>query len=80
MARVGTGRGAGSEAHLARLRAAHPDVHITVGGGIARIDDVLDLKTAGASGVLIGSALHDGRIGPRELVRLVLDDVDGSSR
>ena len=31
---------------------------------IAGIDDVIELRSAGASAVLIGSALHDATIGP----------------
>jgi phosphoribosylformimino-5-aminoimidazole carboxamide ribotide isomerase len=70
LARVGTGRGIGTEGLLARIRTAHPDVAILVGGGVARIEDILALYEAGAAGVLVGSALHDGRIGRPELDRL----------
>jgi len=80
IARVGTGRGVGIEALLGGLRAAYPEIRITVGGGISRIEDVLDLKDAGASGVVIGSALHDGRIGPQELGRIARGDEVSSSR
>jgi phosphoribosylformimino-5-aminoimidazole carboxamide ribotide isomerase len=70
LARVGTGRGIGTEDLLAQIRAAHPNVAILVGGGVARIEEVLALYEAGAAGVLVGSALHDGRIGRPELDRL----------
>ena len=70
LARVGTGRGLGTEALLARIREAHPDLAIIVGGGVARIEDVLGLYEAGAASVLVGSALHDGRIGRNELDQL----------
>ena len=70
LARVGTGQGLGTEDLLARIREAHPDVAIVAGGGVARIEDVLDLQKAGAASVLVGSAIHDGRIGRNELDQL----------
>ena len=48
-------------------------VSLTVGGGISRIEEVVDLRDAGAAAVLVGSAIHDGRIGARELERLEPD-------
>jgi phosphoribosylformimino-5-aminoimidazole carboxamide ribotide isomerase len=67
LARVGSGRGLGSLDLINRIRDARPSVRLTAGGGISSIDDVFELRDAGANGVLIGSALHDGRIGAREL-------------
>jgi phosphoribosylformimino-5-aminoimidazole carboxamide ribotide isomerase len=67
LARVGTGRGSGTMALLARLHGEHPEIEITVGGGIAGLAEVRALAQVGAGGVLLGSALHDGRIGAREL-------------
>jgi phosphoribosylformimino-5-aminoimidazole carboxamide ribotide isomerase len=70
LARVGTGRGLGSLDLINRIRDARPSVQLTAGGGISRFEEVLELRDAGASGVLIGSALHDGRIGIREIERI----------
>ena len=70
LARVGTGRGIGTGDLLTRLRTHHPSVAVSVGGGIRGIDDVLRMKELGASAVLVGSAIHDGRIGRRELERI----------
>ena len=67
LARVGTGQGTGLLPLLARLREAHPGLEITVGGGIADCDEVRALARAGVHSVLIGSALHDGRIVPADL-------------
>jgi phosphoribosylformimino-5-aminoimidazole carboxamide ribotide isomerase len=67
LARVGTGQGLGSLDLIHRIRDARPSVRLVAGGGISSIDDVSELRAAGASGVLIGSAFHDGRIGTREL-------------
>ncbi len=64
LARVGTGRGIGpaTRAILAQLRAGYPELEISVGGGIASRSELHDLAQAGADAVLVGSALHDGRI------------------
>jgi phosphoribosylformimino-5-aminoimidazole carboxamide ribotide isomerase len=80
VARVGTGRGVGVLSLLAETRTAHPDIRVTAGGGISGLDDVLELKNAGAAGVLIASAFHDGRIGRRELGQLDHGDRDLSPR
>jgi len=79
LARVGTGRGLGTDGLMASIRQAHPRVRLSVGGGISRIEEVLALRNAGAATVLVGSALHDGRIGARELERLGPDIPEGSS-
>jgi len=72
IARVGTGRGTGTGDLLARLRAARPAVEVSVGGGISGIEELIAVQTVGAAAALIGSALHDGRIGRKELERLDL--------
>lgn len=64
---VGTARGLGSVGLLAEIRARFPLVSIAVGGGIRGLEDVLELRRRGASAALVGSAIHDGRIGRREL-------------
>jgi phosphoribosylformimino-5-aminoimidazole carboxamide ribotide isomerase len=68
--RVGTDRGIGTEALLEAIRTRHDEVDIIVGGGIRGIEDVITLRDRGASAVLVGSAIHDGRIGRRELERI----------
>jgi phosphoribosylformimino-5-aminoimidazole carboxamide ribotide isomerase len=70
LARVGTGRGTGTLALLARLRTIDPALEITVGGGIADRDELRALADAGANAVLIGSALHDGRIVAADIDKL----------
>ncbi len=70
LARVGTGRGLGTLSLIAKLRADHPQVEVSAGGGISGINELFQVKDSGAAAALVGSALHDGRIGPRELVSL----------
>jgi phosphoribosylformimino-5-aminoimidazole carboxamide ribotide isomerase len=80
LSRVGTGRGPGTEGLLARIRADYPGVLLSQGGGISMIKDVINLSSAGVHAVLVGSALHDGRIGLDELRRLKVGDSGDSTR
>ena len=66
LARVGTGSGA------ARLEPPGREVEWIVGGGIASEGEIRALARQGVHGVLVGSALHDGRITARELA--MIDD------
>lgn len=70
LAQVGTGRGTGTETLLAQIRDAHSRLDVVIGGGIRGPDDVIALKALGAAAVLVGTAIHDGRIGREELVRI----------
>jgi phosphoribosylformimino-5-aminoimidazole carboxamide ribotide isomerase len=67
LARIGKGRGVGTLPLVRRLHEAHPEVELGVGGGIAWAGELLTLAHAGISVALIGSALHDGRIGKSNL-------------
>ena len=71
LTRVGSGSGVGTLPLLEALAALHPELDITIGGGVSGIDELTALKETAASAVLIGSALHDGRIGAAELSRLI---------
>ena len=73
LAAVGIG---GGPAHLDRCLAwkdRFEGLELITGGGVRNLDDLLSLRAAGVDGVLIASALHDGRIGPGELGRLAVD-------
>ena len=69
--RVGTSRGVGSLSLLASIRERFEPLEVTIGGGIGSMADVLDGRDSGASAVLVGSALHDGRIGAEDLRSLL---------
>jgi phosphoribosylformimino-5-aminoimidazole carboxamide ribotide isomerase len=75
LARVGTGRGPSAVGLLGRIKESASSSRILVGGGISGIDDLRLLKCEGASGALVGSALHDGRIGSNEL-KTFLEEID----
>lgn len=62
LARVGTGTGSGTEHLVAACKNAHPKVNVLAGGGVRTWADVERLGAAGADGVLVASALHDGTL------------------
>jgi phosphoribosylformimino-5-aminoimidazole carboxamide ribotide isomerase len=64
LARVGGGSGTGTEELCRQLAAEYPHVDLVAGGGIAGPADLDRLAALGVSGVLVASALHDGRIDP----------------
>lgn len=68
LARVGTGTGSGTEDLLRQVRDEFPDLDLIAGGGVRTWADIERLGEAGATGVLVASALHDGtlRVGSRE--------------
>lgn len=70
LTRVGKGDGPGVDGLLASIRASAPEVEVALGGGIVGFEGVERYRNQGASAVLIGSALHDGRIGRDQLARL----------
>jgi phosphoribosylformimino-5-aminoimidazole carboxamide ribotide isomerase len=70
LSRIGTGQGPGTQHLLAEIRQTAPDVAVSVGGGISCYEEIWELKEAGAAAVLVGSAIHDGRIGRQELARI----------
>ncbi len=66
LARVGTARGVGTIELLRVLKGDHPEVEWVAGGGVAGVEDIRMLGQAGASAVLVASAIHDGRISPSD--------------
>jgi phosphoribosylformimino-5-aminoimidazole carboxamide ribotide isomerase len=67
LARVGAGEGVGAEALARRAlgRADPPEIY--VGGGVRGPSDLQALERLGVAGVLVASALHDGRLQPTDL-------------
>jgi phosphoribosylformimino-5-aminoimidazole carboxamide ribotide isomerase len=70
LTRVGTGRGTGTEDLLIALRRRCPSVEVAVGGGVRGMRDVVGMRALGASAVLVGSAIHDGRVGRTDVERI----------
>jgi phosphoribosylformimino-5-aminoimidazole carboxamide ribotide isomerase len=63
LARVGSGSGPPLRA-VAELAAALPELAIYAGGGVRDDADLRSLEAAGATGALVATALHEGRITP----------------
>jgi phosphoribosylformimino-5-aminoimidazole carboxamide ribotide isomerase len=61
LARVG-GDGGPDMDRLAEIKRRAPDVMLYAAGGLRGASDLVRLKQAGARGVLVASALHDGRL------------------
>jgi phosphoribosylformimino-5-aminoimidazole carboxamide ribotide isomerase len=62
LARIGEGRGTGTEQWVRRAKERFEAREIVAGGGIRDWDDVKRLEDAGADAVLVASALHDGTL------------------
>lgn len=65
LTRVGAGEGPGASAEtlMTALRETGVGVEISIGGGVVDPMELKRLRRQGADAVLIGSAIHDGRIG-----------------
>jgi phosphoribosylformimino-5-aminoimidazole carboxamide ribotide isomerase len=62
LADVGTGQGTSTLPLLRELCAQFPELSFIAGGGVRGRNDLQALHAAGASGALVASALHDGRL------------------
>ncbi len=69
LASVGVGGGTGTEALCRQLAADHPEVTVVAGGGVRDVVDLRRLAAVGVRGVLLASALHDGRITAEQLAK-----------
>jgi phosphoribosylformimino-5-aminoimidazole carboxamide ribotide isomerase len=69
LARVGGGSGTGTEDLCRQLAAEYPHVEVIAGGGVRGPADLEHVSACGVRGVLVASALHDGRIGPDTISR-----------
>jgi len=79
LARVSSGRGVDSGL-LEALRRAHPHVDLLAGGGIGTVRDLERLADAGLDGVLVATALHDGRIKQDDVAAIRRADHPSDSR
>ena len=67
LARVGSNAGPDMD-RLLEIKRRAPDVMLYAAGGLRGGCDLMRLKQAGISGVLVASALHDGRLTSADLV------------
>ena len=62
LAQVGVGQGVGTIELCRHLRTCFPGLEVITGGGVRDKRDFEVLRGIGVDGVLVASALHDGRI------------------
>jgi phosphoribosylformimino-5-aminoimidazole carboxamide ribotide isomerase len=67
LARVGLEEGP-DFGSIASVREATPRLTLVAGGGVRGVDDLRRLAEAGCDGALIGTALHQGRLKPTDIV------------
>lgn len=51
-----------------KILAQHPEINLIASGGVSHIDDVLQLKEIGCSGVIIGKAIYENLIPLEQLI------------
>lgn len=66
LVRVGSGREIGTESLVKVARQTHSDLQVFVGGGVSGTQSLRRIRDMGIAGVLVASALHDGRIRSKE--------------
>lgn len=71
LAAVGTGHGVPTLQLCQDIRRISPDLRIISGGGVDSVASVADAAEAGVDGLLIASALHDGRLTAEDLAAYV---------
>jgi phosphoribosylformimino-5-aminoimidazole carboxamide ribotide isomerase len=69
VAQVGMGGGTGTEELCGQLANRFPDLEVIAGGGVRDSADLTRLERCGVKAALVASALHDGRLTPRDLAR-----------
>jgi phosphoribosylformimino-5-aminoimidazole carboxamide ribotide isomerase len=67
LAHVGGNAGLATVEFCRQLRVRHPQVELITGGGVRDADDLAALRRSGVAGVLVASALHDGRLTGHDL-------------
>jgi phosphoribosylformimino-5-aminoimidazole carboxamide ribotide isomerase len=67
LAHVGGNGGLATVEFCRRLRAAHPRLELITGGGVRDAGDLAAIGRSGIAGVLVASALHDGRLTRHDL-------------
>jgi len=69
LARVGTGTGFDLDLIAAVRRAVPPHMTVLAGGGVRGWTDLEQLATAGCDGALVATALQNGTIGARDVMK-----------
>jgi phosphoribosylformimino-5-aminoimidazole carboxamide ribotide isomerase len=67
LAHVGANTGVATIELCRQLRTRHPHLELITGGGVRAAGDLADASGWGVDGILIASALHDGRLTRQDL-------------
>ena len=51
-----------------KIKEQHPEINLIASGGVTTINDVVELKGIGCSGVIIGKAIYEGNITLQQLL------------
>jgi len=68
LASVGVGEGVSVRSLCTSIRARHPRLEITSGGGVRSRLDLAELADAGCDAALVASALHDGSLSKEDVI------------
>jgi phosphoribosylformimino-5-aminoimidazole carboxamide ribotide isomerase len=71
--RVGSREGVDT-ALVVEAHACLPDLHLLIGGGIAKPQELVELKSIGVAGILLATALHSGAINAQHIARFLIPD------
>lgn len=74
LAGVGVSAGVPTLSLCQEIKSRMPELELWTGGGVRSLNDVRELDHAGVGGVLVASALHDGKITPAEWNSYVSED------
>lgn len=62
----------GTNHHLyAAIMQRHPEIKVLASGGVSGLEDLLQLKTLGVEGAIIGKAIYEGKLDLAETLRVV---------
>ena len=61
---------------MRRMAEAVPEVAVIASGGVAALDDVLDLARTGTVGVIVGKAIYTGNVDLAEAIRAAREPDD----
>jgi len=53
------------------IKAADPEAYLIASGGVCTIKDIEQLEESHISGVIIGKAIYEGKIGLKDLIKLI---------
>jgi len=52
-----------------------PSLHFIASGGVASIDDLIELNAIGCAGAIVGKAIYEGRISVHEIAQINKNDI-----